>query len=402
MLAEAGNHAVVSVELGVQAARVVRYGDVRRVRQAHRLHALNAQIKQHQIFQFLPGGDGVAHRHHVAYAVLLDVSGRHGKVLRRQQCRHRGQAQHTAHIRLTCRLCAGLLQRVKAAFNLCHGAAELDVGGNQLLRAVCQCQGALGNLSGNLRHRVLIVHKIVQLPIDLVQLLLQLRNAFLHMVPIRAVSPQQQRYLGNFRLQLHILGLGLDGGNLLGLLGRGQGGIILHLLNPSVILRLLLLQACHPVCQLQQGIQLLAGVLLLLLQLLQCLPHRFQRLHHRPGYRLLLRAFHGLLGTFQLRLCGTELSGGLIQLPVHRLRQAPGKGVQLFLTQYHMHLPLHRAADRHTGHACNALQLWRQRVLHKVRKVIHILALIADGHHIHRQHGGVHFQHIGCAHGVAP
>ena len=222
------------------------------------------------------------------------------------------------------------------------------------------------------------------------------------MVPIGTQGGQAQIQLRQLRLQADIAALGLDGGDLLLLLFRGQAGVILDGGNADVIGRLFRLQLR---LALQDGLQLVQLLLQLSLpgiHLAQAVPHSLQGLGGRLGHGPRLRRADGGLGVQQLTAGLLQLGLGGIQLSVYRGGQLFGQGVQLLLAEDHVHLLLQNAADGHAGHTCDALHLTRQGLFHELRQLRHIHTLPGHGGDLHRQHGGVDLQHIGRAHGIIP
>ena len=403
LLVEGNGDAVFAVELGVDAALVVRDEHLRHVLQPDRLHALHAQIEQDQLLQFLPCGDAVAHGHHVLHAVVVrDIPRRHGEVLRRQQGAHGAQLQHILQIRLLQRRGAALLNGSQTRLQLGQGAVYLNIAGYDLLHAVGHGHGAGGDLLHHARQHGVVLLEFPDLLPQKPQLLLQPLDLAQQMLPVLAHGGQAQVDLRQLRLHLHIAALGLDGGDLLLLLLRRQEGIIFNGGYAGVIPRLFRLQLRF---SLQEGLQLrqpFAEPGFLLIHVPQAAAHRLQRLGGRLCNGVLLRRTDGRFGVLQLFFCLLQLPRRRVQLPVHRLRQPRGERVHFLLAQDHVHLPLHQPAYGHAGHARDALHLARQRVFHELGKLRHVHLVAGHGGHGHRQHGGVNFQHIGRAHGVVP
>ena len=145
------------------------------------------------------------------------------------------------------------------------------------------------------------------------------------------------------------------------------------------------------------------------LELVPAVPHGFQTvldsgkgLGHGVPDGGFLGAADSSLGAVDLAPGGGQLPCRVVQLLRNGIGQPLGQSIQLLLAEDHMELTLHRAADGDAGHAGDALQLGGQGVVDEVRQLGDVLAVIGQGRHLHRQHGGVHFQHIGVAHGVAP
>ena len=145
------------------------------------------------------------------------------------------------------------------------------------------------------------------------------------------------------------------------------------------------------------------------LELVPAVPHGFQTvlnggkgLGHGVPDGGFLSAADGGLGAVDLAPGGGQLPCRVVQLLRNGVGQPPGQIIQLLLAEDHMELMLDRTADGDTGHAGDALQLGGQGIRDKVGQLRDVLAVVGQGRHLHRQHGGVHFQHIGVAHGVAP
>ena len=157
LLVEGDDDAVVAVELGVDRIGVIRHHDLRHVGELHRLHALQAQIKEYHVRQLLTGGDAVAHGNHIVHAVLLQISGGHGEVLRRQQGGDGLDVQSPGEVRLLQRRGTGGLQRPETLLQLGQGAVQLHIGGEQLGDAIGHGDDSRCYLIGNGGHLGIIL-----------------------------------------------------------------------------------------------------------------------------------------------------------------------------------------------------------------------------------------------------
>ena len=345
LLGKGDENAVVAVDLGVQLPGVVRDHHGGDVAQCHRLDAVHAQVQQHHILQLLAGGHVLAHGYHVFHAaVVLNVPGRHGEILCRQQLADGGDGQHPAHVRLVGDGLVRLVDLVHAGLDLGHGLIQLYLRLRQLGNAVDQGERQVIDLTGDLPLQLAafqILHQLIQ----------------------RRVQPFQ-RLFQLFQLLLP---------------GHGDGrltGIRIRVWPRD----------------LAQG----------LLQIFVQLIYRRARLGRRAGgngllglIQLCLPLFHLVLGLLQIQL-------RLVQFGTHRIRQLLRQGVQLGLVQDHMGLPGHGAADRNAGHTGHALQLGGQLSGDEIAERVHVHVLPGHGGHHHRQHGWIDLQHIGGGDGVVP
>jgi len=157
LLVEGDDDAVVAVELGVDLIGVIRHHDLRHVGELHRLHALQTQIKEHHVRQLLTGGDAVAHGNHVVHTVLLQIPGRHGEVLSRQQGGDGLDVQSPGEVRLLQRRGTGGLQRPETLLQLGQGAVQLHIGREELGDAIGHGDDSRCYLIGNGGHLGIIL-----------------------------------------------------------------------------------------------------------------------------------------------------------------------------------------------------------------------------------------------------
>ncbi len=155
----------------------------------------------------------------------------------------------------------------------------------------------------------------------------------------------------------------------------GLGGLNLHLFGQQLAL----------------GLACLLGQLALAAFQLGLLPGQLVRL--ALG---LIQALFNLLGAI-VQLLLSIIEGG-IQLGLHLRVQ----GVDFVLAQAYRDAFLHIAADRHAGHALNALQLGEQLSVQQVGQLDVVHALHLHGRHSDWEHTGVHLHDVRGAHHVVP
>ena len=118
---------------------------------------------------------------------------------------------------------------------------------------------------------------------------------------------------------------------------------------------------------------------------------------------------HALFGIVNHVLCLDHLLAGVFQRflrviqQLFRFNQHFGADlIQLFSVQHHVHLPRQRTGDVHAGHAGDTRQFLLQLLVDEVAQLLYLHALIADGRHHDRQHGGVDLHGIGGGHRLVP
>ena len=341
LLGKGDENAVVAVDLGVQLPGVVRDHHGGDVAQRHRLDALYAQIQQHHVLQLLPGGHVVAHGHHVLHAVVVaDVPGGHGEVLRRQQLADGGHGQLPAHVRLLVDGFVRLFDLGEAVLDLGHGLLQLDVGLGHLGQTVHQRHQQVGRVALQLGAELAAFQILHQL-FQVVRQVFQLFQQLLQrLVRVAVVDDTAEAALFQRLDEL----FQLLGGGVRRLARRGDDAVSHGFLG--------------------------AG-------------------QRRPS---LLHLFFG----------GEQLTLGLAQLLLHRLRQLLRQGVQLLFVQDHVGFPRDSAADGDAGHAGHTLQLAAELIGDEVAELVHVHVLPGHGGHHHRQHGGVDLQYVWRGDGVLP
>ena len=118
---------------------------------------------------------------------------------------------------------------------------------------------------------------------------------------------------------------------------------------------------------------------------------------------------HTLLGIVDHVLCLDHLFAGIFQRLFCVIQQffrlgehLGGDFIQPLSIEDDMHLPRQRTGDVHAGHAGDTRQFLLQLLVDEVAQLLYLHALIADGRHHDRQHGGVNFHGIGSGHCVVP
>ena len=129
LLRERGEDAVLAVELGIDLVGVVRGEHRRDVREPDRLDAVDAEVEEYEVGQLLRAGELLADGDHIAHAVIvIDVTGGHGEVLRRQNAGDGRDGEHPAEVGLPRGLLARGGERGQALGDLALGRGKLAVG----------------------------------------------------------------------------------------------------------------------------------------------------------------------------------------------------------------------------------------------------------------------------------